>query len=134
MDGFSRRVMWLKICPWNNDPCHLASLFYDWVKSNGDCPRVLRTDCGTENVTMATMQCYFRGNGNDHQAGLNAHRYGSSPANQRIEGWWSFYWHDRLTWLINFFKTQLKQTLSIPLVNQVCPVCGSVVKMSCRQT
>ena len=68
------------------------------------CPRVLRTDCGTENVTMAAMQCYFRGNGNDDQAGLNAHRYGSSPANQRIEGWWSFYRHDRSTWWINFFK------------------------------
>ena len=23
VDGFSRRVMWLKICPSNNDPCHV---------------------------------------------------------------------------------------------------------------
>lgn len=53
---------------------------------------------------MAAMQCYFRGSGNDNQAGLNAHRYGSSPANQRIERWWSFYRHDRSTWWINFFK------------------------------
>ena len=104
VDGFSRRVMWLKICLSNNDPCHVASLFYNCVKSNRGCPRVLRTDCGTENVTMAAMQCYFRGNGNDDQAGLNAHRYGSSPTNQRIEGWWSFYRHERSTWWINFFK------------------------------
>ena len=34
---------------------------------------------------MAAVQCYFRGNGNDDQAGLNAHWYGSSPANQRIK-------------------------------------------------
>ena len=27
VDGFSRRVMWLKICPSDNDPCHVASLF-----------------------------------------------------------------------------------------------------------
>ena len=103
VDGFSRRVMWLKICPSNNDPSHVASLFYDCVFSNKGCPRVLRTDCGTENGTMAAMQCYFRGSGNDDQAGLNAHRYGSSPANQRIERW-SFYRHDRSTWWINFFK------------------------------
>ena len=33
VDGFSRRVMWLKICPSNNDPSHVASLFYDCVFS-----------------------------------------------------------------------------------------------------
>ncbi|PFX22781.1 hypothetical protein AWC38_SpisGene12690 [Stylophora pistillata] len=33
-----------------------------------------KKDCGAENVTMAAMQCYFRGNANDGQAGLNAHR------------------------------------------------------------
>ena len=33
VDGFSRRVMWLKICSSNNDPCHVATLFYDCVKS-----------------------------------------------------------------------------------------------------
>lgn len=104
VDGFSRRVMWLKICPSNNDPCHVASLFYNCVKSNRGCPGVLWTDCGTENVTMAAMQCYFWGNGNDDQAGFNGHGYGLSPANQHIEGWWSFYQHDRSTWRINFFK------------------------------
>ena len=61
VDGFSRRVMWLKICSSNNDPSHVASLFYDCVKPNRGCPIVLRTDCGTENVTMASMQCYFSG-------------------------------------------------------------------------
>ena len=104
IDGFSRRVMWLKICQSNNDPSYIASMFHDCVKGNNGCPRVLRTDCGTENGSMAAMQCYFRSSGNDDQAGLNAHRYGSSPANQRIERWWSFYRHDNSTWWINFFK------------------------------
>ena len=65
VDGFSRRVVWLRICHSNNDPCHVAALFYDCVKSNKGCPRVLQADCGTENGTMAAMQCYFRGSGND---------------------------------------------------------------------
>ena len=48
------------------------------------CPVKLRTDCGTENGVMAAMQCTF-------QQDAEAHKYGSSPMNQRIEGWWVFY-------------------------------------------
>ena len=65
VDGVSRWVMWLNICPSNNDPCNVASRFYDCVKLNRCCPWVPRTDCGTENVTMATMQCYFKRFGNN---------------------------------------------------------------------
>ena len=38
---------------------------------------------------MATMQCYFRQDGIDEFSGDKAHKYGSSPANQWMEGWWS---------------------------------------------
>ena len=61
----------------------------------------LRTDCGTENVIMAAMQCEFRQD-------VGAHIYGSSPANQRIEGWWSFYRRNRSTWWINYFKDMIE--------------------------
>ena len=36
--------------------------------------------------------------------GIRAHIYGSSPSNQRIEGWWS--WSH---WWINFFKNLIQQ-------------------------
>jgi hypothetical protein len=52
------------------------------VKRYG-CPVKLRRDCGTENDIMAAMQCEFRSSG-------DAHFYGTSPANQRIESWWSY--------------------------------------------
>ncbi len=35
---------------------------------------------------------------------LDAHKYGTSRQNQRIEGWWSFYHCSQATWWINFFK------------------------------
>ena len=60
---------------------------------------------------MAATQSYFRASGNDDQAGLNSHRYGSSPSNQRIERWWSFYRHDRSTWWINFFKDLVERNV-----------------------
>ena len=60
VDGFSRWVLWWKICRTNNDPSYVASFFYKCVKSSNACPRLLRTDCGTENEVMAVMQSYFR--------------------------------------------------------------------------
>ena len=68
------------------------------------CPILLRTDCGTENGVMAAMQCYLRQDGIDEFSGENAHKYGSSPASQRIEGWWSFFRRGRAGWWIGFFK------------------------------
>ena len=48
-------------------------------------PVLVRTDCGTENGILAVMQCHFRQYGDDNLAGDKSHKYGTSPANQRIE-------------------------------------------------
>lgn len=53
---------------------------------------------------MAAMQCYPRQDGIDEFSGEKAHKYGSSPANQRIEGWWSFVRWGRAGWWIDFLK------------------------------
>lgn len=57
----------------------------------------MRTDCGTENVNLAALQTFLSGR-------INAHMYGSSPANQRIEAWWSFLRRSRTQWWINLFE------------------------------
>ncbi len=46
------------------------------------CPRLVRTDRGTENVNMAFIQKAFRHRGQDELSGSNSHRYGRSIANQ----------------------------------------------------
>ena len=53
------------------------------VKRSNNHPEII-FECGTENGVMAAMQCTF-------QQDAEAHKYGSSPVNQRIEGWWVFY-------------------------------------------
>ena len=58
--------------------------FFNCVAGLEGCPVKLKTDCGTENGVMAALQCTF-------QQDAEAHKYGSSPMNQRIEGWWVFY-------------------------------------------
>ena len=97
IDGWSRKIMWLKVCRSNNFPEIPASFYLECVNKHNGCPEKVRTDNGTENGTIALMQCYFR---ND----VKAHVYGKSTANQRIEGWWSHFRRNRSTWWINFFK------------------------------
>ena len=46
------------------------------------CPRLLRTDPGTENSIIVVMQPMLRHNGSDPLSGANSHRYGTSTSNQ----------------------------------------------------
>lgn len=106
--GYSRRVLWLEVMRSNKDPHVIAEIFLHAVKEFGGCPKQVRTDCGTENVLLCAMQCYLRADGNDDCAGEKAHVYGSSPANQRIEAWWSYLRRNRSGWWIDFFQDMLQ--------------------------
>ena len=105
IDGYSRRL-WLKVGRTNNDPTITAKYYYDCVEELEGCPRLLRTDCGTENGLIATMQCSLslRADGVDELAAEKSHRYGPSTGNQRIECFWSQLRRTRTSWWINFFK------------------------------
>lgn len=46
------------------------------------CPRILRTDRGTENTHIAFIQPTFRHSDPDDFAGMNSHWYGRSTSNQ----------------------------------------------------
>lgn len=97
MDGWSRKIMLLKVTKSNNNPDIITNFYLECVSKEGGCPLKIRTDCGTENEVMTAMQCTFQ---NDE----NGHKYGTSPATQRIEGWWAFYRISRSSWWIDFFK------------------------------
>lgn len=103
IDGYSRRVLWLKVSYTNNCPSIVASYFVDCVASLRACPTVMRTDCGTENGQMAAIQTLLRRMHGDSQA-ENSHRYGSSISNQRIESWWSKFRRGRVSFFIGLFK------------------------------
>ncbi|XP_039454836.1 uncharacterized protein LOC120433158 isoform X1 [Oreochromis aureus] len=91
IDGFSRRLMWLVCGATNNNPAVIAHNYINCVKSLGVIPMRLRTDFGTENGTMAAIQCTLRHAHTDYYAGSSSHSYGSSTGNQRIESWWSYF-------------------------------------------
>ena len=104
IDGFSRRVLWLKVATTNNHPQVIALYFIRCVLELNKLPRILRCDRGTENVHLEKIQKVLRRHGSDPFAGLKSFMYGRSTANQRIEAWWSMLRRQCTNFWINKFK------------------------------
>ena len=75
----------------------LAAMYIRAVQSLRLVPELLRTDHGNETGVMAAAHCTLREN-------ADAHRYGTSVANQGIENFWSRFPLTFTSWLVNFFK------------------------------
>ncbi|XP_066914908.1 uncharacterized protein [Clytia hemisphaerica] len=103
-DGFSRKILWLRVINSNNNPKIICNLFLKTVEEIGVFPRCVRSDCGTENGYLAAAQCYF-----NRQSDHRAHLYGSSNHNQRIESWWSQFRRLNTEYLINFFQDMVDE-------------------------
>lgn len=97
IDGYSRKIIWLKASYTNHKPELIASYFTDSTREVGGYPRRVRTDKGTENVIVAAIQAAVTGS-------TTGHLYGTSPGNQRIEAWWSFFRRCRSQFWIELFE------------------------------
>eukprot|EP00794_Sanderia_malayensis_P016404 gene16404-18041_t len=115
VDEESRKIPGLFVDRSNNDPGIIGRAYLDAVKRFGGCPVKVRSDLGTENGIVASAQAFFR---ND----LSSHTYGTSPHNQRIEGWWSFLRRNNSSWWINIFKDAMEREIFTP---------GNDVEMEC---
>ena len=82
--------MWLKASKSNKDPRIVCKYFAECGKELGGLPCLIRADRGTENCNVESMQTTLRNQHADHRGRYNASFLnGTSPSNQRIEGWWS---------------------------------------------
>ena len=97
IDGFSRRILWLNVTRSNNNSDVYAYFYINTVKSLKLSPEMLRTNCGTENVLAACVQCFLANS-------VNAHKKGSSHSNQRTENYWSHSKKIYFSWITDFFK------------------------------
>ena len=98
IDGYSRRILWLRVMCTNNDPQVIAGFYIQCIKQIGGrggggvsqefC--VVIGDNGTENSTVAGIQRFLRRHSTDALSGTESFMYRRSVANQRIEAWWSF--------------------------------------------
>eukprot|EP00112_Aurelia_sp_Birch-Aquarium-sp1_P012636 Seg2658.1 transcript_id=Seg2658.1/GoldUCD/mRNA.D3Y31 product="hypothetical protein" protein_id=Seg2658.1/GoldUCD/D3Y31 len=101
IDGFSRKMLWLKVGSTNKDESVTATYFLDTIRSIGGVPSKIRLDPGTENGLTADIQTFLR---------LPEEKcviFGKSTGNQRIEAWWSFLKKDWLCWWIDFFEEMI---------------------------
>ena len=89
--------MWLQVSYSNHLPGLIAGFMLDTVSAIGGYPSHIRTDCGTENGMIAAIQSFVTGS-------TTSHTYGTSPGNQRIEAWWSFFRRNRSQWWIDWFE------------------------------
>ena len=102
IDGYSRRIIYLQVSSSNHDPSLIAGYYMKTVEQLRGCPRMVWTDCGTENGVIAALQQVFHDDANNQQT--YGHRYVASTSNQRIEAWWSQFRKSRSEWWINLFK------------------------------
>ncbi|KAL3984517.1 hypothetical protein ACER0C_016142 [Sarotherodon galilaeus] len=104
IDGYSWKVLWLVCGATNSNPEVIAQHYVQCASEFGVIPVRLRTDCGTENGTMAAMHCALRSSHQDFFAGAASHMYGSSTTNQRIESWWSYFRKQRTQFWMDLFS------------------------------
>ena len=98
IDGFSRRILWLKVSTTNNDPLVVANFFLEFLKKYKTAPNILRFDRGRENIYCEDMQTFAT---NSERSFI----YGSSVRNQRIEALWSRLVRYRIRWWVDLFQT-----------------------------
>ena len=104
IDGYSRRIMWLEVGASNKDPKVIAYYYLNTIKNMKCAPRVIRSDCGTENSYISFLQPFIRHSHRDSLAGMKSFMYGKSTSNQRIEAWWSYLRRQGIHWWINKLK------------------------------
>ncbi|KAF5280782.1 hypothetical protein FQR65_LT14981, partial [Abscondita terminalis] len=104
IDGFSRHIIWLRASTTSNDPKVIANYYLTAISDLGGCALTVRSDCGTENVILETLQLVFR-DCFGTVSGRPSHIKGRSTANQRIESWWSILRKENTQYWINFFES-----------------------------
>ncbi|PIK37152.1 hypothetical protein BSL78_26008 [Apostichopus japonicus] len=104
VDGFSRRLLWLKAGHSNNNPRLVAKYYIDFIRRSQGVPKIVRADRGTENTIVHRLQVALRWHHEDGRAKENSFLYGRSTANQRIECMWSQLRRMSMNYWINLFK------------------------------
>ncbi|KAK6171696.1 hypothetical protein SNE40_018136 [Patella caerulea] len=83
VDGFSRRIIWLRVGETNNNPKVIARYYLEAVQQLEVVPAKIRCDLGTENSILTNLQPLFHHDENGQTACLKSFIYGKSTSYQR---------------------------------------------------
>ena len=59
IDGYSRKILWLKVLASNNNPKMIGTLYLNYVSQSKVTSRLVRSNRGSENVVIAALQRFF---------------------------------------------------------------------------
>ena len=90
----------------NKMPEVVANYYINAVTRLKALPVKIRADDGTENSIVEAMQITLRSGHSDENAGLSSFVVGTSPADQKIECYWSQMLRDRPGWWRDFFDEE----------------------------
>ncbi|KAK3107378.1 hypothetical protein FSP39_013197 [Pinctada imbricata] len=99
IDGYSRKMIWLKAYHTNNDPKIIGGYFIEAIEEYGGCPRFVRGDFGTENGHVCSFQSILIEHDNSR-----SFIYGASTTNQRIESWWGYLRREHMQYWIALLR------------------------------
>lgn len=91
IDGYSRKVLWLKVASANDNPKIVAVHYLECLKELKLVPRQLRSDWGSENTLIYGIQRVLRRNSNDSVSGRRSFLYGYLTGNHRSAALWSVF-------------------------------------------
>ena len=107
IDGFGRKIIWLKVGSTNNNPSVVHGNYF--LKMLQKVPELVRSDRASENLKICGLQRFFRREHDDQNAGSKSVLYGTSTSNQRVESWWSIFRKGRM----NFVDVKILMTGSV---------------------
>lgn len=104
VDGFSCKVIWCQVATTNNKPQVIAYYYLCAIKEHNSLPAIVRSDRGTENTLIESMQKILRHDHEDAAAKEYSFLKGKSTANERIEK----YWKQLLNSTLDFYRQLFK--------------------------
>lgn len=104
IDDFSRMIIWLEVGTSNNDPKITAHYYLKSIKQEKLLPTIVRSDHGSENVSIESPQIELRQSHRDQFAREKSFIKGRSVRNQRIESYWGQMRKHTADFYIQFFK------------------------------
>ncbi|KAJ8664694.1 hypothetical protein QAD02_006356 [Eretmocerus hayati] len=103
-DGFSKKIIWLRVSRSNNKPQIVLHYFLDAIQELGLIPTILRADGGSENGLTGEAFVALRSLHDDESAGHKSFHTGPSTANERIEKYWLQLRNHTCEYYIQVFK------------------------------
>ncbi|XP_051170486.1 uncharacterized protein LOC127287539 [Leptopilina boulardi] len=111
IDGFSKKVIWLRVSRTNNNPNVIGSYYLTAIEKHGFLPTLVRADNGTEATLMEDMHMALRYHHDDECAGIKSFIRGKSTRNQRIESYWRQFRQHMGEFYMQLFKTMEEENL-----------------------